>query len=516
MHDRYSRPRSRSVSAGSSVLRVVSSPASRIRRNGCSSSRGTALAITTLEFGQTVSGIRSPASRAVSSGSSMLDSPWSMRSDPSTSSPAQMWLGGVSSPWCEVRRSLALPANSKASAKSVGSIPSSVESSPTPMTRSTPGLAASRSSTSRRTMARPAAAPYARSMSAISIARALVSASAASSPSARPATMSARSCPASRCRAGVKNVSRYTSPWAAPSTMLSYASRAQSSRLPRVDCTSQKISRKVSRFEYRYSSVGSEVGSSIPFLRASSTTVSGRIVPSTWQCSSTFGSRSSAVTTSTVPPSSEWVPQTLTGAAALVYLAAQGADERQVPVSLGVVEPVSDHEHAGDVEGLVLHRHLDPQLVRLAEQHAHLERGRPPRPQRRQQVVEGQPGVHDVLDQHHVPALDLVVEILEQPHHPGGLGRRPVRRGRDEVHLMRDGQGPRQVGHQHHGPLEHPHQQQVEPPVVLGDPRRQLGDPLPDALLVQQHRLDLLECHRHAPHPVATRPWAARLPAPPA
>src|SRR5918996_1457942 len=118
-------------------------------------------------------------------------------------------------------------------------------------------------------------------MSAISIARAPVSASAASSPSARPATMSARS-----------------------------------------------------------------------------TTVSGRIVPSTWQCSSTFGSRSSAVTTSTVPPSSEWVPQTLTGAAALVYLAAQGADERQVAVPLGVVEPVPDHEHARDVEGLVLHRHL--------------------------------------------------------------------------------------------------------------------------------------------------------------
>src|SRR5829696_9214803 len=293
--------------------------------------------------------------------------------------------------------------------------------------------------------------------------------------------------------------------------MLSYASRAQSSRLPRVDCTSQKISRKVSRFEYRYSSVGSEVGSSIPFLRASSTTVSGRMVPSTWQCSSTLGSRSSAVTTSTVPPSSEWVPPTLTGAAALVYLPTQGPDERQVPVPLGVVEAVPDHEDARDVEGLVLHRYLDPQLVRLAEQHAYLERRRPPRPQGLQQVLKGQAGVHDVLDQDHVPPLDLVVEVLEQPHHPGGLGRGPVRRGRDEVDLMRDGQGPREVGHQHHGPLEHSHQQQVAPAVVLRDPRRQLGDPLLDALLVQQHRLDLLECHRHAPHPVATRPWAARL-----
>src|SRR5215213_4088287 len=294
------------------------------------------------------------------------------------------------------------------------------------------------------------------------------------------------------------------------------ASRAQSSRLPRVDCTSQKISRKVSRFEYRYSSVGSEVGSSIPFLRASSTTVSGRMVPSTWQCSSTLGSRSSAVTTSTVPPSSEWVPPTLTGAAALVYLPTQGPDERQVPVPLGVVEAVPDHEDARDVEGLVLHRYLDPQLVRLAEQHAHLQRRRPPRPQGLQQVLQGQAGVHDVLDQDHVAPLDLVVEVLEQPHHPGALGRGPVRRGRDEVHLVRDGQGPAEVGHQHHRPFEHPHQQQVELPVVLGDPRRQLGDPLPDALLVQQHRLDLLECHRHAPRPVATRPWAARLPAPPA
>src|SRR5918999_4420559 len=191
--------------------------------------------------------------------------------------------------------------------------------------------------------------------------------------------------------------------------MLSYASRAQSSRLPRVDCTSQKISRKVSRFEYRYSSVGSEVGSSIPFLAASSTTVPGRIVPSMWQWSSTLGSRSSAVTTSTVPPSLERDPKTLTGAAALVHLGPQGADIAQVPVPLGIVEPVPDHEQARDVEGLVLHRHLEPQLVRLLQQGTHLERGRPPRPQGRQQVVERQPRVNDVLDQDHVPPLDLVI-----------------------------------------------------------------------------------------------------------
>src|ERR671919_3188271 len=196
--------------------------------------------------------------------------------------------------------------------------------------------------------------------------------------------------------------------------MLSYASRAQSSRLPRVDCTSQKISRKVSRFEYRYSSVGSEVDSSIRFLRARSTTVSGRIVPSTWQCSSTFGSRSSAVTTSTVPPSSEWVPQTLTGAAALVYLAAQGADERQVAVAFGVVEPVPDHEHARDVEAGVLHLDVGLELLGLVQQGAHLEGGRAPAAEVLEQVVQGQAGVDDVLDEQHVAALDLAVEVLEE------------------------------------------------------------------------------------------------------
>ncbi len=52
------------------------------------------------------------------------------------------------------------------------------------------------------------------------------------------------------------------------------------------------MSRNESSESYRYSSVGSSVGSETPFLRASSTTVAGRTVPSTWQWSSTFGSAS--------------------------------------------------------------------------------------------------------------------------------------------------------------------------------------------------------------------------------
>ena len=120
-----------------------------------------------------------------------------------------------------------------------GSTPSSVESIPTPITRSMPVACERRNSASRSTSSNPAAGPKARSMSAISRHVAPVSASAAASPSSRPATMSARSWPPARCRAGVKNDSRWTNPWTAPSTTLSYARRAQSSRVISVDCTSQ-------------------------------------------------------------------------------------------------------------------------------------------------------------------------------------------------------------------------------------------------------------------------------------
>src|SRR5919109_3179913 len=100
----------------------------------------------------------------------------------------------------------------------------------------------------------------------------------------------------------------------------------------------------------------------MPFLRASSTTVAGRMVPSTWQCSSTFGSRSSAVATSTFPSSAVMVVAALTLSlrriGPLVDLPPQRAHESEIPVALGVVEPVPDHEDAGDVEPLVLDLHV--------------------------------------------------------------------------------------------------------------------------------------------------------------
>ena len=74
-----------------------------------------------------------------------------------------------------------------------------------------------------------------------------------------------------------------------------------------------------------------------------------------------------------------------------------------------------------------------------------------------QQVVERQPGVHDVLDQEHVAPLDLAVEVLEQPHHPEVSVADPYDEVGDEVDLVRDRERPRQVGrHEHHGPFSTP------------------------------------------------------------
>src|ERR1022692_4869511 len=97
-------------------------------------------------------------------------------------------------------------------------------------------------------------------------------------------------------------------------------------------------------------------------------------------------------------------------------------DERQVPVALGVVKTVADHELISDLETGVgdLDLHLGCRL--FAQQNADGDRGRIARLQVVYQVGQGQAGVDDVLDHQHMAAADVDVEILEYPHHPGGRG----------------------------------------------------------------------------------------------
>ena len=105
--------------------------------------------------------------------------------------------------------------------------------------------------------------------------------------------------------------------------------------------------------------------------------------------------------------------------------------------------------------------------------------------QRAHQVLQRQPGVDDVLDDQHVAALERRVEVLEDPHDAGGLGRGAVGGDGHEVDLAGDVDVAHQVGEEEEGALEHADQQQVLARVVAGDLFRHR----PDAVL-QVVRLD--------------------------
>src|SRR5256714_2016108 len=159
----------------------------------------------------------------------------------------------------------------------------------------------------------------------------------------------------------------------------------------------------------------------------------------------------------------------------------------QVSVPLGEVEAVADHEAIRDLEADVAHGNVDLAPLRLRQERADLERRRLPRLEVPHQVRERETRVDDVLDDQDVAPGDVDVEVLQDADDAGGVGRGAVARDRHEVDLAGDRQVPHQVGHEEHGPLEHPDQQQVAAGVVGGDLIAELRDAVPQALLADQH-----------------------------
>src|SRR5579884_1844833 len=123
----------------------------------------------------------------------------------------------------------------------------------------------------------------------------------------------------------------------------------------------------------------------------------------------------------------------------------QDADVGQIPVALGEVEAVPDHEAVRDLEARVADRDVDLPALGLGQQRADLEARRPPRLEIAHEIRERQARVDDVLDDESVPALDVDVKILEDPHDARGVGRRAVARDRHEVDLAGHGQVAHQV-----------------------------------------------------------------------
>src|SRR5262249_21714177 len=100
---------------------------------------------------------------------------------------------------------------------------------------------------------------------------------------------------------------------------------------------------------------------------------------------------------------------------------------------------------------------------------AHLEDAR--------ERMERESGVDDVLDQEHVLAADVLVEILEQPNAPQSARALPVVALQlDEVDSMQNRHGAREVGEEDDACLEQPDEQWIAARVVGPDLLTELGD----------------------------------------
>src|SRR5579872_3799787 len=187
--------------------------------------------------------------------------------------------------------------------------------------------------------------------------------------------------------------------------------------------------------------------------------------------SSPIASRSSATAFSTRPvstPTSVPAPVEVHGG--------------QVAEPLGDIEAVADDEGRGDGEPDVAQVERHPLLALLHEEGADLEALRLPGLQVAPQVVEGEAAVDDVLDDEHVAAGQVGVEVLHDPDHARGPGRAAVRGDGHEVDVDRQVDGAGEVAHEDHGALQHADEQRGVVGVVGGDGGAELGHPLRQGL----------------------------------
>ena len=130
-------------------------------------------------------------------------------------------------------------------------------------------------------------------------------------------------------------------------------------------------------------------------------------------------------------------------------------DTGQVAVALVDVEAVAHDEVGRDGEADVAQVELHPLLALLDQERAHLDALGRAGVQVAAQVVQREAAVDDVLDHQDVAALELGVEVLDDAHHARGLGGAAVGGHGHEVDVDGQVDGPAQVAHEEHGPLEH-------------------------------------------------------------
>ncbi len=99
--------------------------------------------------------------------------------------------------------------------------------------------------------------------------------------------------------------------------------------------------------------------------------------------------------------------------------------------------------------------------------------------------------IDNVLDDQHVFAFDVAVQVFQDAHHTRRRRRVAVGGHRHEFHLARDGQLTREVRQKYRRAFQHAHQQQIIARIVLGHLIREDLDALSDFFFADQHRFNI-------------------------
>src|SRR5439155_19031457 len=152
------------------------------------------------------------------------------------------------------------------------------------------------------------------------------------------------------------------------------------------------------------------------------------------------------------------------------------ADVGQIPVPLVEIQAVADDEPIRDFEPHVADGNIDFPALRLGHEGADLQGCGLPGLKISDQVGKGQSGVDDVLDHEDVAALDVDVQVLEDPDDTGAVGRGAVAGDGHEVDLAGNGQLAHQIRHEEDGSLEDAYQQRLAARVVARNLLPEFGD----------------------------------------
>src|SRR6266567_6554982 len=177
-------------------------------------------------------------------------------------------------------------------------------------------------------------------------------------------------------------------------------------------------------------------------------------------------------------------------------------DIGQVAVVLLGVEAVADHEDVGNLPSHIVQGDVGGSLATLGHEGARLDGGGSSGVKIPQEVGKAEAARADAFDHEHILALEGLVEILTDPHHPGG-GDLPVGHHGDEVHGGGYAERAEEIREKDGGAFEDSHQMKRLVRVVCRDLR---GEPChldPDRLLVEQRLAYSIADGRHHANRVA-------------